>query len=190
MGIVTVRRRTLDAGSDRDSFMGKADPALLRNWGDANGALWALFLLCNYSPTLAQEKKIPPPRCEEQPSLRSTAAAPTITRVSSAAPHSFQKTRSFDAITGLEAKSRGTQQFYAIEGPFYCIILLLNRLSFSNPNKNLCKCGTTEYHLLAHFGLIRPSLKQAIVVWVPIFVYFWPFCAGIWQFYALFIRCQ
>ena len=109
---------------------------------------------------------------------------------SSAAPHSFQKTRSFDAITGLEAKSRGTQQFYAIEGPFYCIILLLNRLSFSNPNKNLCKCGTTEYHLLAHFGLIRPSLKQAIVVWVPIFVYFWPFCAGIWQFYALFIRCQ
>ena len=86
VGIVTVRRRTLDAGSDRDSFMGKADPALLRNWGDANGALWALFLLCNYSPTLAQEKKIPPSKCEEQPSLRSTAAALTIVSCASQLP--------------------------------------------------------------------------------------------------------
>ena len=37
------------------------------------------------------------------------------------------------------------------------------------------------------FGLIHPSLSQAIAVWAPIFVYSWPFRAVIWQFHVLFI---
>ena len=59
--------------------------------------------------------------------------------------------------------------------------------AFSIRNKNLSKYSTDEYYLLENFGLIRPSLSQAAAVWVPIFVYFWPFWAIIWQFHVLFI---
>ena len=34
--VLTVPRVSLDACSDRVSFMAKADPVLLRNWSDAN----------------------------------------------------------------------------------------------------------------------------------------------------------
>ena len=55
----------------------------------------------------AHEKKIPPPKWEEeQLSLRSAAVALAISRKSSAVQHSFQKVRSFEAIKELEAKSR------------------------------------------------------------------------------------
>ena len=99
--IVTVPRATLEACSDRDTFMAKADPALLRNWGDANEVSGIVGFLAplQLQRYPAQEKKIPPSKWEEeQLSLRSAAVALTITRVSPAAPHSFQKVGSFGAI--------------------------------------------------------------------------------------------
>ena len=102
--IVTVPRATLEACSDRDTFMAKADPALLRNWGDANEMSGIVGVLAplQLQRCPATERKIPPPKWEEeQLSLLSAAVALTITRVSTAVPHSFQKVGSFDAIKGL-----------------------------------------------------------------------------------------
>ena len=109
VAIVTVPGATLDACSDRDSFMVKTDPALLRTWDDANEASGIVSFFAPLQPQRCppQEGEIPPPKWEEeQLSLRSAAVALTITRTSSSAPHSFQKVRFFAAVKDLEAKSR------------------------------------------------------------------------------------
>ena len=82
--------------------MAKADPTLLRNWGDAKEVSGIVGVLASLQLQRcpAREKKIPTPKWEEeQLSLRSDAVALTISRKLSAP-------RSFNALKDVEATSR------------------------------------------------------------------------------------